>query len=264
MSLKQHPIPCIVLLYLLPILIWATPDEDAEFLVNWLLEDESRLETVPFASIVKASSGHTLLPVDDDSSVDLRILEAISTATKDCIQQLNTSSHSIHQIGRINEVSRPIEGFLLDTLNAQSDLLCSIPRNASGERQRSGYPDLRIEHLDSGRVFYLDPKVYRSGSERSSFRTFYFEPKMKTNKILDDASHLILGISHSGKMDGQWQLDGWQLIDLIDFKVRLKAEFQASNRELYREGAVLRSGVHKKAASHEETAEKEQAITLSD
>jgi hypothetical protein len=32
------------------------------------------------------------------------------------------------------------------------------------------------------RVFYLDPKLYAAGSRDSSFRTFYFEPKITTNK----------------------------------------------------------------------------------
>ena len=34
----------------------------------------------------------------------------------------------------------------------------------------------------------------RPASRASSFRTFYFEPKVATNKIRDDAVHLILGI----------------------------------------------------------------------
>ncbi|MFQ3271294.1 MAG: hypothetical protein ACI9A1_001617, partial [Lentimonas sp.] len=64
-------------------------------------------------------------------------------------------------------------------------MLCEIPVNASGGRQRSGYPDLRLLHRGSGRVFYVDPKIYKLGSEQSRFRTFYFEPKKATNKILD-------------------------------------------------------------------------------
>ena len=38
--------------------------------------------------------------------------------------------------------------------------------------QRSGYPDLRIIDLGSKRVFYLDPKLYATGSRDSSFRAF--------------------------------------------------------------------------------------------
>jgi hypothetical protein len=127
-------------------------------------------------------------------------------------------------------------------------LHCEIPVNASGDRQRSGYPDLKLVDEASGRIFYIDPKIYRLGSERSSFRTFYFEPKKATNKILDTASHLIVGVAHSGKVDGYWQLDHWQIVDLAEFRVRLKAEFQASNRDLYLPSAILRES-HSEAQS---------------
>ena len=72
-----------------------------------------------------------------------------------------------------------------------------------------------------------------------ALRTFYFEPKDETNKILDDASHLIIGVPHGGKVGGRWILSGWRVVDLSDFRVRLKAEFQASNRAIYREEAVV-------------------------
>jgi hypothetical protein len=32
---------------------------------------------------------------------------------------------------------------------------------------------------------------------------------------------------------------GWELVDLANFRVKLKAEFQASNRDLYKPEAVL-------------------------
>ena len=76
------------------------------------------------------------------------------------------------------------------------------------------------------------------GSAESSLRTFYFEPKDNTLKITEDATHLLLGIEHDGK-DGKWEFLGYQLVDLSGLKVRLKAEFQASNRELYTEPSVL-------------------------
>ncbi len=54
------------------------------------------------------------------------------------------------------------------------------------------------------------------------------------------ARHVLLGIFHDGK-DGAWTFQGWNLMDLFDFRVRLKAEFQGSNKDLYREKLLLRS-----------------------
>ena len=102
---------------------------------------------------------------------------------------------------------------------------------------RGRAPALRLPgppHRRSGikLVFYLDPKLVEHGSAESTFRTFYFEPKNETLKITDDAVHLLVGIEHDGK-EQQWTFTGWRLVDLSKLRVRLKAEFQASNAELY-------------------------------
>lgn len=224
-----------------PTCVDASTDSEIQPVVDWLLENPERLEFIPFADVVEATAGKRVLPLDKDDFTDAFVLNVLSSVLNDCLEQLNTAEHLIHEIGRINEVSRPIEDFLMQALDAVDGLSCSVPLNAVGEVQRSGYPDLRLEHELSGRVFYIDPKIYRKGSERSGFRTFYFEPKLETNKILDDASHLIVGIAHSGRNDGKWYFDSWQIVDLAGFQVRLKAEFQASNKDLYKESAVLLS-----------------------
>jgi len=207
------------------------PNADIKPFIRWLLDDGERLKDVRFSEVVEAVSGYRVLPVEAQSEPDAALLCCLHRVLEAMCLELAQPEHPIHQIGRINETSRFIEDYLQEHLNREPELECRI--------QRSGYPDLRLQHRPSGRVFYLDPKVYKLGSETSSFRSFYFEPKRETNKILDDASHLILGISHAGKVDGCWQFEGWKLVDLADFRVRLKAEFQASNRDLYRDEAVL-------------------------
>jgi hypothetical protein len=126
-------------------------------------------------------------------------------------------------------------------------LQCDFPLTADGKVQRSGYPDLRITDLESKRVFYLDPKLYAAGSRDSSFRTFYFEPKKSTNKVRDDAVHFVVGFEHapretaSGFPNAAWKFTRWDLVDLSRFTVKLKAEFQGSNRDIYRPEAIIAS-----------------------
>lgn len=211
--------------------------------VEFLLEDTERFESTAFREVVLAVSNCEVLPVDQSAAVDSAMLKVVETALDQIFARLALAGDSIHSVGRVNEISRHVEDALLAELNAAEGYTCSIPLNAMGQLQRSGYPDLRLVHEASGRVFYLDPKIYKAGSEQSSFRTFYFEPQSETNKILDAASHLIVGIAHSGKVEGLWKLESWQLVDLYDFEVRLKAEFQASNRDLYQvEAQLSRSG----------------------
>jgi hypothetical protein len=114
--------------------------------------------------------------------------------------------------------------------------------------QRSGYPDLRIRDLESKRVFYLDPKLYAAGSRGSTLRAFYFEPKKATNKVRDDAVHFVVGFEHLPSEGGShspnvvWKFTRWDLVDLSRFTVKLKAEFQGSNRDMYRPEAIVASG----------------------
>jgi len=140
---------------------------------------------------------------------------------------------------RINEVSGHFEDMLRELLNATPGLNCDFPRTAQGRVMRSGYPDLRIVDLASKRVFYLDPKLYAVGSRDSSFRTFYFEPKIATNKVRDDAVHFIAGFEHEPRKEDHWNFTRWDLVDLAQFRVKLKAEFQGSNHDMYRPEAIV-------------------------
>ncbi|MFL6531072.1 MAG: hypothetical protein ACJ8KX_11435, partial [Chthoniobacterales bacterium] len=60
-----------------------------------------------------------------------------------------------------------------------------------------------------------------------------------TNKVRDDAVHLILGFEHEARQAAHWEFTRWDIVDLSKFKVRLKAEFQGSNRDMYRPEAIV-------------------------
>ena len=218
-------------------------------LVQWLLEEGSELEEVSFAEVVGALDGVQVLALELSDPVDTAALLHLGQALDQLLLEFSEQGHRVHAVGRINEVSGVIEGRLQALLDAAAAWSCRYPRNAEGRIQRAGYPDLRLVHLESGKVYYVDPKLFREGSEQSRFRTFYFQPRERTNKILDDAVHLLVGIAHRGRSDaGAWQLAHWKVVDLHDFKVRLKAEFQASNRDIYREEAILLESGPKEAA----------------
>ena len=217
----------------------STPNGDeVTDLIRWLLDDEDRADRVPFRSVVKATTGKEIIPFEPDDPVCDAISATIRTAMGGAIEFLNAEKSPVRGLARINEVSRFFEDQMLTRLNDIEGFNCEIPTRADGSAQRSGYPDLKLVHESSGRVVYIDPKLFGPGSEKSSLRTFYFEPKSKTNKILHDAHHLLIGIEHDGN-DGAWTFQHWRAIDLSKFEVRLKAEFQASNRDLYTPEATV-------------------------
>lgn len=220
----------------------ADESSDAAQLIDWLLEDGRDLEDIPFADVVQAVSGKRILPVDTSQSPDREIIKKLGEVLDRVLERMNDPDNPVHQAGRINEASSHFEQAILEELNRVEGFHCEYPKNASGRTQRSGYPDLRLTHTPSGRVLYLDPKLYKRESRNSSLRTFYFTPKKETNKILDDAHHLIIGFAHEGKSQGHWRFVRWELVDLSHFKVRLKAEFQGSNRDLYQPDAIVATG----------------------
>jgi hypothetical protein len=202
---------------------------------------DQELQGIPFGEVVAATTGRRVLPVDLKQAADRDLMQRLGRALDEVLRRLNATNSAAQQQRRINEVSAPFENELKAVLNAQSDFTCDFPRTANGRVQRAGYPDLRLEDRKTGRVLYVDPKLYERGSRASSFRTFYYEPKVETAKILADAHHLIVGIEHDGRADGVWRFLGWELVDVAHLRVRLKAEFQSSNRELYRPELIVGS-----------------------
>lgn len=211
------------------------PQNDAA-LVRSLLNENLSGRDFDFATIAEACSGKRVLSLDDGPAHQ-RVTTAIGIALSETIAALNQPDSPVRKLRRINEASRFFEDGLLTRIDAMPGLDCEIPPARSGEHQRSGYPDLRITDQKSGAVFYLDPKLVEQGSADSTFRSFYFEPKNQTLKINDDAVHLLVGIEHDGKT-GEWTFGGWRLVDLSTLHVRLKAEFQASNSELYQKTSL--------------------------
>lgn len=206
-------------------------------LVKGLLRENLSERRFDFAVVAEAVSGKKVLPITGRKSGE-RIYGVIQDAMKVVVKRMNADDSPLKNLRRINEGSRYFEDALLVELDGMEGVSCGIPVTLDGKEQRSGYPDLKITDEETGEVYYLDPKLMEMGSETSSFRTFYFEPKVGTLKIIEDATHLLVGIEHDG-VDGDWTFTGWRLVDLSKLTVRLKAEFQASNRDLY-DGVKLR------------------------
>ena len=215
------------------------PKSSVDQLIPWLLDEDRQLRGIAFSEVIFDATGKRVLPVDRQNEIDQRVIKQISAALDETLKRVNAPEHPVQNVGRINEVSSHFEDLLRELLDATPGLNCDFPRTADGKVQRSGYPDLRLVDLTSKRVFYLDPKLYAAGSRDSSFRTFYFEPKIATNKVRDDAVHFIVGFEHEAKNNGRWNFTRWDLVDLAQFKVKLKAEFQGSNRDMYRPEAIV-------------------------
>jgi len=218
----------------------STEKAAVDALIPWLLQEDPQLREIPFSEVIFDTTGKHVLAFNPKDETDARVLKQMSSALDQVMTRLNAPKSLIQGIPRINEVSSHFEDLIRQLLNKTPDLACDFPKTAAGGKQRSGYPDLELVDQLSHRVYYLDPKLYAVGSRDSSFRTFYFEPKIATNKVREDAVHFIVGFEHEKPAaDRQWKFTRWDLVDLSHFQVKLKAEFQGSNRDMYRPEAIV-------------------------
>ena len=185
----------------------------------------------PFARVIRETTGHRIIPLAP-KPYHTPLREHLLEAAVKVSRQMSAPDSPAREKGRINEVSALFEEALLREISAHPDFTCTIPKTKEGKTQRSGYPDLRVEHLPSGTVAYLDPKLFEDKSITSSFRTFYYEPSPDRSKVTEDALHLLLGFPHDGET-GAWTFARPEFVDLSGLEVTLKTEFSASNRELY-------------------------------
>lgn len=147
--------------------------------------------SISFTQLIGIASGRKVIPVDCTASPDNTILDSLATALDKSLAELNQDNSPVRRLRRINEASRFFEDSIAAHINALSDFKCEYPRLASGKVQRPGYPDLEMTHLPSGRICYLDPKLFESSSRKSTLRTFYYQPRPRTGKIHHDGHHLI-------------------------------------------------------------------------
>ena len=211
---------------------------DIDETVHLLMQEDARLTDISFAKLVEAATGHRVLPWDSNDAVCQYVSERIAAAATNVRRSLNRSDHPSRTTKRINEVSTFAENEFRSLLDADPLLKCRIPENSSGMERRSGYPDLIITHTPSNQIVYLDPKLYSIEQVTSSFRSFYYQPSVTTNKIHHDAYHLVIGISHD-TVEGDRQFLNWTLVDLSKMAISLKAEFHSSNKEMYHSDHVI-------------------------
>lgn len=192
---------------------------------------EATGQTFTLSQVIEETTGHHIISTEaSHDALRSHLIQAAETVAR----RMSRADSPAREKRRINEVSSLFEEALSEEISAHPDFTCTFPQTKDGKTQRSGYPDLRVEHLPTGTIAYLDPKLFEAGSIDSSFRTFYYEPSPERTKVTEDALHLLLGFPHDGKTQA-WAFGPPKLVDLAELRVILKAEFSASNKELYGE-----------------------------
>ena len=177
-------------------------------------------KTFPFKEVIQAIEKRQVLPFNNSN-----LLKLLKTACKNTIQPVN----NIEFNGRANEFGNIVANlFACECKNLSLDY--QKPKNNLGKKQESGYPDAYISFENAH--FYIELKTCEEKNQNQTFRTFYYSPSHHS-KIIYDASHLLICFI-TVKRKGVFLLNGdFHIVDMREKNVKLKLEYNASNKELY-------------------------------
>ena len=188
------------------------------------------LKDVPFPVLVKAISGHRILPFDENNQENVALLEILKRV---CNQAMRDAHRKGMYKNRPNEVGNKIEDFVKKALS-KNGFTANTPQTSKGKKQPAGYPDILIER-PNGEKIYLECKTYNIKSINSTLRTFYIQASENT-KIMHDAMHLMVSFEIEKLQRNNKDVSipvNWKLYNLENLRLQRKPEFNASNKDMY-------------------------------
>lgn len=180
--------------------------------------------SAPLHEIIPVLYGEDVLPYSGEDK------EALKIALTRALAAINAKGIEAR---RVNEVGNAVESYVVDALEA-AGFAADRPRARSGRQRSVGYPD--IEASREGHAFYFEIKTYHPRTEESTQRTFYLSPSTDP-KVTHAAFHLAVAFAMEPDGDQHYYAKSVKLVDLHDLPVKLKIEYNASNRDLYNKSA---------------------------
>lgn len=189
----------------------------------------------PFAEVIRETTGQEVVPFDRDNAAHRALLEKLTAAARLAGERARTEGI---RRARANEAGLEIERHVRSAL-AECGLAVETPVTRSGVARAVGYPDLAI--LNDGAPCYLELKTHNARTVASSQRTFYYSPSADP-KVATNALHLLLAFELEQTVEAGetvFRPGGFRLVSLHAMPVRLKIEYNQSNRGMYGGGAEV-------------------------
>ena len=219
-------------------------DEYAEKLENVIKQMLKPIKNIPFKLVIEGISGFKVLPFDNNSDRDKKVLETLMKAA--IIAGSEVNKLGIHR-PRPNEVGNDVEPYVISAINGLG-YKADKPSIASGKKKSTGYPDI-IFTDENSRINYLECKTYNIKNISTTQRSFYVSPS-EDFKVTHDAIHFALSyemcVSGTEGDNKIYRCASWKILTLEDLFVDLKYEFQSNNKRLYAKGLVLAEGKFEK------------------
>ncbi len=170
-----------------------------------------------FPDLVYTSVQKQVIKLDPNDAHDKLLVDLIVKTMKNFV--VATQRQQLRFRGnRANDVGKRMEEAIVEEMKKTK-----LKPNKLGA---SGYPDLEID-LD-GKITYLELKTSSQKKLKDThYRLFYFT---SGKKIKHDAHHLMLQIQITEESPKIWVVDSWQLRDLHDLQLGLKAEWNTNQQ----------------------------------
>jgi len=192
---------------------------------------KSGVSRLYFRDVINAATGYKIIPFDGNSN---QILEEIKSWLDGNLNELSNLIERDY-VGRPNELGNYLERVLMARLDESLNFSVDMPATEQGHKQAAGYPDGIIFDSMRNQVVYFDVKIFQEKTRNNTLRSFYYQPTNQS-KILHDAPHFLIGFvveSLSGDNRSPFIIRDYELVDIYNLEVNFKAEFNASNKDLY-------------------------------
>jgi hypothetical protein len=206
----------------------AAADLDEADLRARVRELRDGLRDVPLPLIIEEFSGHAVRPWQGECR------DQLAAVGDDVLAAINREGLAS---ARVNEAGNAVEVVVLAALGARG-LRAGRPAGPSGHARVVGYPDLEAIAADGATAFYIEVKTYSATTKDSAQRTFYLSPGTDF-KVMRDAIHLLIAVQLEPVSDGRYRATSLRWLDLSGLRCDLKHEFNANNRDLYRQESGL-------------------------
>ena len=195
---------------------------------------KSGVSRLYFRDVINAATGYKIIPFDDNSN---QILEEIKSWLDENLNELSNLIE-MDYVGRPNELGNYLERVLMARLDESLNFSVDMPRTEQGHKQAVGYPDGIIVDQRRDLVAYFDVKIFQEKTRTSTLRSFYYQPTNQS-KISHNAPHFLVGFVVDSLGDNNrspFIIKDYEIVDIYDLEVNFKAEFNASNKDLYQGG----------------------------
>ncbi len=220
----------------------------------WRLEEYRRIvqkileafNNVPFPIIVEVATNKKVVPIDIHKNEDKFLIRDLATLADIIVLEFNKDPIDKSKYGEIrgkvpknfrpNEVSIYLEYVFPKIFNENKDKF-KVIKNVE-HLTKTGYPDEKVTDV-YGRTTFIEIKATTRPNEGSP-RDFFFTPLENTkDKISDNGRHILLGFVIKEVEPKVFKTVGWKIVDLSKIYVSMKPEFNADNRELYKNDALI-------------------------